>query len=187
MRVAFWEKLNIPIVGSYHTNFDQYLEYYDIQFLSKFLWKYMRWFHKPFRRVFVPSHNTIHEVRKKGFSNLRIWPGGVDCQLYHPNYPKSPLIHQYKIKEKFILSFVGRLAPEKDIETLMAIATGLPNDLKKHVHWLVVGDGPAKDAMMSQAPANMTFTGFLCGEKLANIYAASDLFVFHHQQKHLAM
>src|SRR5699024_9778917 len=28
------------------------------------------------------------------------------------------------------------------------------------------------------APANMTFTGFVEGTKLANLYAASDLFVF---------
>ncbi|MGZ4161429.1 MAG: glycosyltransferase, partial [Neobacillus sp.] len=49
------KKLNIPLVGSYHTNFDYYLQFYDLQFLSKILWKYMSWFHRPCKKLFVPS------------------------------------------------------------------------------------------------------------------------------------
>lgn len=172
------KKLNIPLVGSYHTNFDKYLEYYDIQFLSKVLWKYMRWFHKPFRKIFVPSYDTIESLRKKGFTNLHIWPGGVDCELFNPYYSQDLIREKYNIKEKYILSFVSRLAPEKDIGTLLKIAKQLPEDMKENVRWLVVGDGPAKDEMMAEAPSNMTFTGFLSGKDLAAVYSVSDLFVF---------
>jgi hypothetical protein len=47
----FAKKLQIPIVGSYHTDFDQYLHYYDLQFLSKLLWRYMHWFHRPLQKI----------------------------------------------------------------------------------------------------------------------------------------
>ena len=50
--------------------------------------------------------------------------------------------------------------------------------MKENVRWLVVGDGPAKDEMMAEAPSNMTFTGFLSGKDLAAVYSVSDLFVF---------
>lgn len=176
--IRYAKKLNIPVVGSYHTNFDKYLEYYNLQFLAKFIWRYMRWFHKPLQRIFVPSYDTIEQLRRKGFTNLRIWPGGVDCELFHPGYSREKIREKYKIKEDYILSFVGRLAPEKDIATLMNIAERLPQPLKDKVHWLIVGDGPSKTEMMEQAPNNMTFTGFLNGTDLAEVYSVADIFVF---------
>ncbi|MCU9614155.1 glycosyltransferase family 1 protein [Caldibacillus lycopersici] len=176
--LRYAKKHNIPLVGSYHTNFDKYLEYYNLQFLKPFVWKYMKWFHKSFRKIFVPSNDTIAQLKKKGFMNLQIWPGGVDCELFHPNYDPEQLRKKYSIKEKFILSFVGRLAPEKDIDTLMKISSQLPDKIKSQVHWLIVGDGPSKEEMMKNAPANMTFTGFLNGAELAQVYSGSDIFVF---------
>ncbi|MBD1380221.1 glycosyltransferase family 4 protein [Metabacillus arenae] len=172
------KKLNIPVVGSYHTDFDQYLEYYDLQFFSKFLWKYMHWFHKPLERIFVPSHETFNQLHHRGFNNLRIWGRGVDCELFHPRYDQKEVRDSFQIKEKYILSYVGRLAPEKDVTTLMTIAKQLPEALKKQVRWLIVGDGPSKQDMIKEAPENMTFAGYLNGENLAKIYSASDLFVF---------
>jgi glycosyltransferase involved in cell wall biosynthesis len=172
------KKFNIPIVGSYHTDFDQYLEYYDLQFFSKFLWKYMHWFHKPLRKIFVPSIETMEQLKRKGFSNIRIWGRGVDCNLFHPNYSAQQVRDQFQIKEKFILSYVGRLAPEKDIETLMNISIQLPENMRSQIHWLIVGDGPSKEEMVKNAPDNMTFAGYLNGEDLAKIYASSDLFIF---------
>jgi len=172
------KKLNIPVVGSYHTNFDKYLEYYNLQFLKNFIWKYMRWFHKPLQRIFVPSNDTIEQLRRKGFRNLKVWPGGVDCELFHPDYSKESVRKKYQIKEEFILSFVGRLAPEKDIDTLMKIAANIPLELNKKIHWLIVGDGPSKEEMMKNALPNMTFTGYLNGGNLAEVYSASNLFVF---------
>jgi glycosyltransferase involved in cell wall biosynthesis len=172
------KKFNIPIVGSYHTDFDQYLEYYDLQFFSKFLWKYMHWFHKPLRKIFVPSIETMEQLKRKGFSNIRIWGRGVDCDLFHPNYSAQQVREQFQIKEKFILSYVGRLAPEKDIETLMNISIQLPENMRSQIHWLIVGDGPSKEEMVKNAPENMTFAGYLSGEDLAKIYASSDLFIF---------
>ncbi|MTH54474.1 glycosyltransferase [Bacillus mangrovi] len=172
------KKLNIPIVGSYHTDFDQYLDYYDLQFFSKLLWKYMHWFHKPFKKLFVPSPSTLEQLDKQGFQNLKIWGRGVDCSMFTPNLEGFDAHKTYNIKEPFILSYAGRLAPEKDIETLIKTAESLPARLKEKVHFLIVGDGPSKADMMKQAPDNMTFAGYLSGRDLAKIYASSDLFVF---------
>lgn len=172
------KKLNIPIVGSYHTNFDKYLEYYDLQFLSDMLWKYMRWFHQSLRKVFVPSEDTLEQLREKGFNHLSIWPRGIDRSIFHENYDTKQIRQQYNIKEKYILTYVGRIAKEKDVLLLPPIAENLPSRIRNNVHWLIVGDGPIKDELEEIVPKNMTFTGFVDGTNLANIYAASDLFVF---------
>lgn len=176
--VYYAKKFNIPIVGSYHTDFSDYLHFYDLEFLSKPLWKYMKWFHSPFQKLFVPSIDTLEKLNIRGFSNLEIWPRGVDCQLYHPNYEKGIVRNRYGISQKFILTFVGRIAPEKDLQTLMKIANSLPSEINKHVHWLIGGDGPLLEELKMAALPNMTFTGFLKGEGLAEVYSASDLFIF---------
>lgn len=172
------KKLNIPIVGSYHTDFDKYLAHYDLQFLSEILWKYMRWFHRPLRKIFVPSSNTMERLQKRGFNHLSIWPRGVDCSIFHPNYDEHTVRQLYHIKEKHILLYVGRIASEKDVMLLPEINKMLPNRIKDDVHWLIVGDGPIKHTLETMAPDNMTLTGYIQGSDLAQIYATADLFVF---------
>jgi len=176
--VYFAKKLNIPLVGSYHTNFEDYLHYYHLHFLSKFHWNYMHWFHQTCRKLFVPSLETHLQLKHHGFSNLEIWPRGVDCQLYHPHYDKNTVHNLYSIKERYLLTYVGRLAPEKDIKTLMSVAKSIPAELNVKLHWLIVGDGPLRKELEAQAAENMTFTGFLNEKSLAEVYSASDLFVF---------
>lgn len=176
--IYYAKKLNIPLVGSYHTNFDHYLQYYDLQILSKIVWKYMHWFHRTCEKLFVPSIETLHQLKNHGFTNLEIWPRGVDCQLFHPHYDKADVRKRYGITERYLLTYAGRLAPEKDIKTLMAVAKSIPLDLNESIHWLIVGDGPLREELESQAVSNMTFTGYLEGEHLAEVYSASDVFVF---------
>ncbi|WP_087972140.1 glycosyltransferase family 4 protein [Oceanobacillus rekensis] len=174
----FAKKLNIPIVGSYHTDFDKYLEYYDLQFLSKFLWKYMQWFYQPLSKTFVPSSDTKNQLQKQGFTNLSIWPRGVDHSIFHINYDKQHIRNKYNIKEKNILLYVGRLSPEKDIMLIPEINQMLQESYRNNIHWIIVGDGPLKGKFRKHEASNMTLTGFLTGEELAQIYASSDLFVF---------
>ncbi|WP_066250060.1 glycosyltransferase family 4 protein [Neobacillus drentensis] len=176
--VYFAKKLNIPLVGSYHTNFNHYLHYYDLNFLSKIHWKYMHWFHRSCRKLFVPSTETFRLLKQNGFSNIEVWPRGVDCQLYHPHYDKNSVQKLHSTPEKYLLTYVGRLAPEKDIKTLLAVAKSIPAELKEKLHWLIVGDGPLRKELQAQSESNMTFTGYLVGKHLAKVYSASDLLVF---------
>lgn len=172
------KKLNIPLVGSYHTDFDYYLDFYDLQFMSKYLWKYMNWFHRPLRKIFVPTFDTLEKLKRKGFMNMEVWSRGVDCQLFHPHYDKLAVRQKYQIRKKFLLIYVGRLAPEKDIKTLLEVAKALPPSINENLQWLIVGDGPSRNQMQRDALENMDFVGFLQGKDLAELYAAADLFVF---------
>ncbi|NHC40336.1 glycosyltransferase family 1 protein [Bacillus sp. MM2020_1] len=176
--VFFAKKLNIPLVGSYHTNFNQYLHYYDLDFLSKIHWKYMHWFHRSCRKLFVPSTETSRLLKQNGFTNIEVWPRGVDCQLYHPHYDKNTVKNLHSTNGKYLLTYVGRLAPEKDVKTLLAVAKSIPAELKEKLHWLIVGDGPLRQELQAQSESNMTFTGYLVGKHLAKVYSASDLLVF---------
>ncbi|MEK4935037.1 MULTISPECIES: glycosyltransferase family 4 protein [Bacillus] len=172
------KKLNIPVVGSYHTDFDAYLRYYKIEFLSNMLWNYLKWFHGHMQKNFVPSPETLHQLKKKGFQQLYIWGRGVDCTLFHPTYNKDLFRKKYNITAEYILSYVGRLAPEKDIDTLQTLIQ-MTNKERDDIHWLIAGDGPlAKGLHENVQKTNVTFTGYLQGKDLAEVYASSDLMVF---------
>jgi glycosyltransferase involved in cell wall biosynthesis len=64
------------------------------------------------------------------------------------------------------------------VSFLLDIARNLPQQIRDRVHWLIIGDGPIREQLEKEAPANMTFTGYLNGEQLAEVYSASDLFIF---------
>ncbi|MFT8323372.1 MAG: glycosyltransferase family 1 protein [Bacillus sp. (in: firmicutes)] len=171
-------KFNIPLVGSYHTDFDAYLTYYKMEFLSPILWNYLRWFHNSLQKTFVPSHETLKQLEKRQFQHLSIWSRGVDCDLFHPVEHPNDIRRKYSITAKHLICFAGRLAPEKDIDTLQSII-GMVNDkYGTSIQWLIAGDGPLAKDMKSSAAKNVQFTGYLTPDQLAEVYAASDLMVF---------
>jgi glycosyltransferase involved in cell wall biosynthesis len=176
--VQLAKKMHIPLVGSYHTDFDHYLQYYHLTLLKKPLWRYMEWFHQPMQRLYVPSSYTLKQLSKRNFHHLDIWKRGVDTQIFHPNYKTTFIREKYKIKEKYILSYVGRLAPEKNVDILTYLFHSLPSYIRDDIHWLIVGDGPSKDGLIEHSSSQITFTGFLQQSDIAPILAASDLFVF---------
>ncbi|MEB3103782.1 glycosyltransferase family 4 protein [Ferviditalea candida] len=174
----YGKKYHIPMVASYHTHFDRYLDYYRLNFTSHLIWHYMRWFHEPCIRIFAPSQDTKSDLMNQGFSHIGIWSRGVDCNLFHPNKKSGKLREKYQIREPFILLYVGRMAPEKDLDVLLEAVKKLPGHLSKLIHWVFVGEGPLLEEMRGKKTDHMTFTGYLNGEPLAEVYASADLFVF---------
>ncbi|WP_430509524.1 glycosyltransferase family 4 protein [Gottfriedia solisilvae] len=173
------KKLNIPLVASYHTNFDHYLHYYKLTYLESFLWKYLDWFHRPTKKIFVPSKDTLHHLNTKGFNNLSVWTHGVDCSLFKPAEDQEKIKQKYNITSKYTICFVGRIAPEKDLDTLTNIMKYSKQRFGNQLTWVIVGDGPKKEEMMKKTGTNqIIYTGYLQKNELAEIYSVSDVMVF---------
>lgn len=171
-------KYGIPHVASYHTHFDRYLSYYRFQFAEPLFWRYIRWFHQSCLATFVPSNDTASMLLSNGLSHVELWKRGVDCSLFHPDKKNGDLREAYQIKERYLLLYAGRLAPEKDLDILLEVMKNIPEPLRSQLHWIVVGDGPMQKELKAQAPSNVTFTGYVKGELLAAWFASADLFVF---------
>ncbi|QDP40365.1 glycosyltransferase family 4 protein [Radiobacillus deserti] len=176
----YGKKNGIPMVASYHTNFDDYLEYYHLSLLNKLLWKYMHWFHRSFDKVFVPSKSTKEKLLQNQIhDNIELWGRGVNHQMYTPNKRSSEVVKaKYQIKEKNLILYVGRIAPEKDIHIVLETFYSLPEHIRKDAHLIIVGDGPLFDTLSEQHQEQITWTGFMEGEQLAEVYASSDVFLF---------
>lgn len=169
---------NTPIVASYHTNFDQYLDYYNINFLEKAAWKYLRWFHDQALRNYCPSEETKNELAKKDFINLDIWGRGIDAELFSPEHRDQKFIQQHNLEEKISILYVGRIAREKNLSLLMDSFKKLNKKYKEQIELIITGDGPELKKLKKNVPENVIFTGFKKGLELSKIYASADFLAF---------
>ena len=175
----YGKKYNIPMIASYHTHFDEYLNYYHLSFAKKWIVKYMTWFHRDVAKIYVPSESTRKKILdQKVHYDIDIWGRGVNHSMYTPEKKTSEIRGKYNIREKHIILYVGRIAPEKDVDIAIDTFLSLPQHLRNESHLLIVGDGPLQRSLSSKKEKQITWTGFVEGENLAKIYASSDLFLF---------
>jgi glycosyltransferase involved in cell wall biosynthesis len=77
--------------------------------------------------------------------------------------------------------FVGRLATEKGLETLLRSLALLRQDTRARLQLTIVGDGPLRKHLESLAgriaPAAVSFQGWRARDELPAIYASADLLV----------
>ncbi|MBM7096346.1 glycosyltransferase family 1 protein [Bacillus sp. H-16] len=176
--LRYARKNAVPFVASYHTHFDYYLDYYKLGFVMPWIWRYQLWFHEDAKKIFVPSRETRNHLQRKGFEHLELWPRGVDCDRFTPDKNTGSFRERFKITKKNILLYVGRVAPEKDVDVLSQMIDQMNPLLKSDTQWVVVGEGPMLDEMKKRHPDDILFTGYLDGDSLAEAYATADLFVF---------
>ena len=107
-----------------------------------------------------------------GIEEVIVWPHGVDSQRFSPAHRHTN--DGRKFRSYFartgrpVVGYVGRLAPEKEVERLAAVA-----DL---ADLAVVGDGIVRQKLQRALPTAY-FAGRLSGEDLAKAYASLDIFV----------
>ncbi|GAA5991230.1 hypothetical protein JCM10908_006596 [Rhodotorula pacifica] len=73
-----------PLVSSYHTNLAMYATLFGFSWLTPIMWGLQRNLHGRCDLSFCPSPSTARMLEQQGFENLRIWPRGVDVELFRP-------------------------------------------------------------------------------------------------------
>ena len=167
-----------PVVSSYHTHFSSYLKYYKLRILEPVLWRYLRWFYRHCKQIYVPSESMAAVLEQKGIqSDLKIWARGIDQSLFHPGKRDSGWrkLHGFSDTD-VVITFVSRLVWEKNLKLFATVVNQLKQQYPQ-VKPLIAGDGPALEGV-KKLIKNGTFTGFITGEELATAYASSDIFFF---------
>jgi glycosyltransferase involved in cell wall biosynthesis len=112
----------IPMVSSYHTNYSQYLEYFNLKLFEQISWKYLKWFHKQSRINYCPSYSAISLLKGKGIENLELWSRGINTVAFSPVYRDIEFRRKLNCADKIVFLYVGRISPEKDIDILLSTA-----------------------------------------------------------------
>ncbi len=167
-----------PVVASYHTHFASYLDYYRLGALEGATWKYLRWFYDQCLHVYVPTPSMLKVLKAQGVSSdLRIWPRGVESDLFNPAKRSLDWRRARGIDDdEVVVTFVSRLVAEKGLGVVAEVAAGLREKGLRH-RILIVGDGPERASFAASTPQAI-FEGHLRGEALATAYASSDVFLF---------
>ncbi len=131
---------------------------------------WVRRLHSRVDRTLVPSKASYAQLAALGVPGLHLWGRGVSLDLFDP-VRRDPGLHRRLCPDgQLAVGYVGRLAQEKQVHRLSALAD-LPG-----TRLVVVGDGPAR-ARLEQTLPQAAFLGMLRGAELATAFASLDVFV----------
>ncbi|MDQ0895666.1 glycosyltransferase involved in cell wall biosynthesis [Agromyces ramosus] len=164
------ESLSVPTVAVYQTDIPAYAERYGVPGAAPALTRHLGRLHRRATLTLAPSSSAIERLASVGVDRMRLWRRGVDTERFAPERRSDDWRREAAPGGELIAGYVGRLAPEKQVEDLQAIA-GLPG-----VRLVIIGDGPSRAALERLLPS-AHFAGFLDGDELARATASLDVFV----------
>ncbi|MER8224543.1 glycosyltransferase family 1 protein [Streptomyces sp. NPDC094143] len=162
-------RLGIPAVAVYQTDLAGYARTY-MGAGEAAAWRRIRSVHGAADLTLAPSSAALRDLRTHGVPRVELWPRGVDTERFRPDRRDEALRRELAPNGELIVGYVGRLAPEKQVE-LLAGACGLDG-----VRVVIVGDGPSRPSLEQTLPGAV-FLGRRTGDDLARIFASLDLFV----------
>lgn len=177
------ERARLPIVSSFHTNFDHYLRHYGFGWLERLMRSYLRWFHNRTAFSLVPSEGTRQRLLGYGFQRVEIWSRGVDGEFFHPQHRDPELRRSFGVEDDDLLVLcVGRLAPEKNLDALLDAFTRLRQRLgpgkAQGIKLALVGGGPLFENLRERWGSEVILPGYQKEQDLGRWYSSADLFAF---------
>lgn len=167
----------LPLVTSFHTNFPQYSRHYGAGVLEPLVWRYLVWFHGPARLTQTPGHAVQQDLVRRGLRQAVVWGRGVDCRQFTPTRRDETLRFRLGVRPgQALILHVGRLAFEKNLETMVEAWRVAREALGPEARFVVAGAGPAEKLIATQMPWALRL-GFLTPDELGALYASADLCV----------
>lgn len=188
--IASGNALAIPVVGFYHSHFPEaYLrstaKYFGrtlTEALMDFARRYVCNLYNQFAATLVPSDRLAGVLSEWGVQNVRSVNLGVNTDIFNPT-PNDAFVVRDSLgvgRDQKLLLYVGRLAKEKNTETLLQGFELLEQRRPRDFHLLVIGDGSQRDLLrkLQARCGNISWIRY-CSESadLARHYRAADLFV----------
>lgn len=177
------ESHELPIVSTYHTLYDRYSHYVPLprRYVRFKIAKHTHFYYSHVNHVITPSEASLKWLRRHSVTTeATVIPTGIPSRRL---LERSEIRHQLGVaSDTRILLYVGRLAREKNLITLLdAARLALLRDPSLQL-WLV-GDGPYRRECMDHVLKlgigdRVRFVGFVPRSEVDRYYAASDLFVF---------
>jgi glycosyltransferase involved in cell wall biosynthesis len=167
--------LELPIVGSYHTELAAYAGLRTGQeHLEALARTGLGAFYGACDVVLSPSPASDERIMQLGIPGERIarWDRGVDLERFAPSL-RTPGLLPGEIN----VLYAGRLTKEKGAE-LLAEAFLAARRRDPRLHLVLAGGGPEEAVLHERLGDAATFLGWQHAQDLARVYASADLFMF---------
>lgn len=168
--VTVCQQLNIPTVAVYQTDVPDYAARYGLPGFENILWNHVARIHRKASLTLAPSSHSISQLEAAGVPRIKRWGRGVDLKRFSPLRRDEAWRRTVAPNDETIVGYVGRLAPEKQVEDLRVLQD-IPG-----VKVVIVGDGPEMPRLKALLP-HAAFVGFLGGLDLARAVASFDIAV----------
>ncbi len=169
---GFWiaSKLGIPICITQQTDYSKLVDLYWQGPLAPLAQRLLRWvnhlLHQGSTCTLTISQTLQNELRRQGVRNTHL----VGTTLA-PEFVNTPLSKTPKTPPKKII-FVGRLAPEKNLESFLCLAQQRPD-----IQFTIAGDGPLRGLVeqYQRRYKNIDFMGWCERTKVLKLIDQHDL------------
>lgn len=188
--IAAGRALRIPVVGFYHSHFPEaylrggtkFLGKRGTQRAMKLTRAYVHRLYNRFQATLVPSEKLAELLSEWGVRNVRPVRLGVNTGVFKP-VPDDEAATRHSLgigRGRTLLLYAGRLAREKNTQTLFRAFELLLQRRPNKFHLLVIGDGPQRNKVqkLQRRAGNVSWISY-CADSidLARYYRAADLFV----------
>ena len=182
MGASYARRHHIPLVFTYHTRLDAYAHYapFDRATTERAMVELTRRYANAADAVVVPTHAMEIRLRELGVhAPIAVVPSAIDVERFATGR-RSALVRARLGAEgdEPLALVVSRLGVEKNVELALDALAHL-----RELRLAVVGGGPHRAALEERARRlgvgdRVRFTGPLARERLPDVYASADAFVF---------
>lgn len=183
------DEYSLPLVFTFHTQYREYTHYFPLpqeaiqDFLKDTVTNWLKDFMRKCQHIVIPSE-SMREILTRDYGlqdRYTVIPTGLDLEPYQ-SADGDELRARERWQDDKVLISVGRLAQEKNWETLLK-AAGKVYKNHSDLRVVLIGDGPDKEALQELVAEigiaeRVTFTGNLPFEEIAAHLKAADLFAF---------
>lgn len=187
------KQLNIPLVHTYHTMYEEYIYYITKGYFdsaSKKLVEYLTLFlcDKTIDELIVPTEKTkdLFKEKYKVKRDVHVIPTGINVSRFYSENVNKKEVEELKkelsIKQKdFVIMYLGRIAKEKNlsflIDNFVDVLKRIPN-----AKMYIVGDGPDVNNLIQSSKKQglskkITFVGKVPLDEVPKYYNLCDVFV----------
>ena len=174
------EELDIPLVHTYHTVYEDYTHYFSpsVRLGRRAVALLTRWVAGQTDCMVAPTGKVRTLLQGYGVTvPVFVVPSGIDLRRFQRELVPGC---RAAMLQSLVLVSVGRLAEEKNLEELLAFRAAMG---RQGVTLLIVGDGPHRPQLEQRAAdlglsvPDVVFAGQVPPEQVADWYRLGDLFV----------
>jgi glycosyltransferase involved in cell wall biosynthesis len=169
----------LPVIGQFHTDVPVYAtRITGDPAVGQLVGSITGWFYRQMDKVLVPSDAVAQRCRDLGVQAERISrvPRGVDLELFRPGHRDEHAFNEFGLNGDPKVLYVGRISREKGLD---ALVEGFHEIEPADAKLIMVGGGPYRDQLAAKSrEGRVIFAGEHTGERLAQLYASADVFVF---------
>lgn len=186
------KSLNIPILHTYHTMYEDYTHYvfnfkYGKNVVRKLIKQGSKLYVKKYNAIIVPTDKTKSALLGYGVkNNIHVVPTGINIEHFDQHDQNHPRIKEIRDElgiqpNDYVILSLGRISEEKSIDATIKQMKQLVLD-EPNAKLIIVGDGPYRETLEKLTYDNhlenyVHFVGRVPFEDVSYYYSLAKVFV----------